>query len=152
MKAPYLGYRARVLGIVAGLLALSAFATPRPGTPDERSVWSGVYSLDQAERGRQTFEASCAACHRADLSGRGPIPALRGSSFTGSRTGGTVGDLYELISTTMPPGRGGSLTPDAYADVVAYLLHENAFPHGEAELPAQQESLHRIVFDQQVAD
>lgn len=152
MKAPYFGYRGRVLGTVAGLLAATAFVTPDVPTPDERSVWSGVYSLDQAERGRETFEASCAACHGTDLSGRGPIPALRGASFTGNRNGGTVGDLYEVISTTMPPGRSGSLTPDAYADVVAYLLHRNSFPHGEAELPAQEESLHLIVFDEQVAD
>ncbi|MGD8282000.1 MAG: cytochrome c [Gemmatimonadota bacterium] len=131
---------------------MTAFATPDPDVPNERSVWSGVYSQNQAARGRETFGASCAACHSADLSGRGPIPALRGDSFTGNRHGGTVGDLYERISTTMPPSRPGQLSAEDYADVVAYLLQENAFPHGSADLPAQQESLHLIVFDEQVAD
>jgi S-disulfanyl-L-cysteine oxidoreductase SoxD len=158
MKIPSFGYRGRVLGTVAGLLASSAFAAPRPSLSDalsrlastERSVWSGVYTQTQAERGRATFEASCAACHRPDLSGRGPIPALRGDAFTGERHGRSVGDLYEVIRSTMPPGRPASLTPEAYADVVAYLLSANAFPPGESDLPSHEESLQGIVFDQKV--
>jgi mono/diheme cytochrome c family protein len=154
MTTPHFGYRGRVLGTVTGLLALSAFAAPvSPGFPafNERSVWSGVYTTTQAERGRETFEASCAACHRPDLSGRGPIPALRGSSFTGERHGQSVADLYELIRSTMPPARPESLTPQAYADVVAYLLAENAFPPGEGDLPSHEESLRGIVFDDALA-
>lgn len=148
MKPLLSGHRARVLGAVAGLLALSAFASP--ADLNERSVWSGVYTTTQAERGRTTFEASCAACHRPDLSGRGPIPALRGESFTGDRHGKSVADLYSAIRSTMPPGRPASLAPEAYADVVAYLLHANAFPPGASELPSHEESLRVIVFDQKV--
>jgi len=151
MKTPSFGRQGRALATVAGFLALSAFATPDLPLLTERSVWSGVYSAQQAERGRETFEATCAACHRADLSGRGPIPALRGASFTDSRLGGTVGALYERIRTTMPPGRAESLSPEAYADVVAYLLSANAFPAGEAELPHHEDSLHGIVFDEGLA-
>jgi len=146
-----LGYRSRLLGTAAGLLVLSAFAAPGAARFNERSVWSGVYTTTQAERGRATFEASCAACHRPDLSGRGPIPALRGESFKAERSGGSVGELYGLIRSTMPPGRAGSLTSEAYVDVVAYLLSENAFPPGEGDLPSHEESLHGIVFDEGVA-
>lgn len=146
MTTPHLGYRARALGTVAGLLALSAFAAPT--LSNERSVWSGVYTTTQAERGRQAFEASCAACHRPDLSGRGPIPALRGTSFTVERHGESVGDLYGRIRSTMPPGRPASLAPEAYADVVAYLLSANSFPPGESDLPSHEESLRVIVFDE----
>ena len=169
MKTPSFGYRGRVLGTVAGLLAVSAFAAPRSSVSgfsvsgfsdgvtgffsseaNDRSVWSGVYTPTQAERGRATFEASCAACHRPDLSGRGPIPALRGDAFTGERDGQSVGDLYEVIRSTMPPARPASLSPEAYADVVAYLLSANAFPPGESELPSHEESLQGIVFDRKV--
>jgi mono/diheme cytochrome c family protein len=151
MKTPYLGYRVRVLGAVTAFLALSAAVTPESNDPNERSVWSGVYTPSQAQRGRETFASSCAMCHKADLTGRGAIPALRGDSFTGKRRGGSVGDLYGIISTTMPPGRAGALTPEAYADVIAYLLSENAFPAGDGDLPGHQESLHSIVFDERVA-
>jgi len=137
------GFRGRVLGTAAALLALSAFALP-----NVRSVWSGVYTTSQAERGRVVFEASCAMCHRADLGGRGTIPALRGDVFTGERQGGSVGDLYELVRSTMPPGRPASLTPEAYADIVAYVLNANAYPAGTTELPTHAESLHGIVFDE----
>jgi mono/diheme cytochrome c family protein len=143
MKTPYLGYRGRVLGTVAGLLALTAFVAPDFPV----SVWSGVYSPTQAERGRAAFESSCAMCHSPDLSGRGPIPALRGTSFTDERHGTSLSDLYGLIRTTMPPSRPGDLTPQTYADVVAYLLSANAYPAGEGDLPHHEESLRGIVFD-----
>jgi mono/diheme cytochrome c family protein len=152
MKTPSFRYRGRVLATVSGFLALSAAITPSSLDRNERSVWSGVYTDAQAERGREAFEASCAACHRADLSGRGPIPALRGADFTGSRHGGSVGDLYGVIRNTMPPGRAGTLSPEAYADVVAFLLRENAFPAGEGDLPHHEESLHLIRFDERVAE
>jgi len=157
MTTPFSGYRARVLGTVVGLLALSAFAAPGlplPAAltavlPNVRSVWSGVYTTAQAERGRAAFEASCAACHRPDLSGRGTaIPALRGDSFTGERHGTSVGELYELVRTTMPPGRATTLAPEVYTDLVAYLLSANAFPPGDSELPPHEETLDVIVFDE----
>jgi mono/diheme cytochrome c family protein len=148
MKTPHLGYLGRGLGTVAGLLALSAFATPDFPMFNERSVWSGVYTSAQADRGRATFEASCSMCHQADLSGRGPIPALRGTSFTEERHGKSVGELSGVIRSTMPPSRPASLAPEAYTDVVAYLLSANAFPSGDAELPTLEADLHGIVFDE----
>jgi S-disulfanyl-L-cysteine oxidoreductase SoxD len=151
MKTPSFGYRGRALGTVVGVLALAAFATPAHSLLNERSVWSGVYTTTQAERGRAVFEASCAACHSADLSGRGRIPALRGESFTGERHGQSVADLFGLIRSTMPPGRPESLDPDAYADLIAYLLSANAFPPGEGELPSREDVLRGIVFDEPVA-
>lgn len=152
MTRPYLGRWGRVLGTLTGLLALTAFATPALRVVNERSVWSGVYTKTQAERGRETFESSCAVCHKPDLSGRGPIPALRGSTFTEAREGKTVGDLFEFIQSTMPPSRPGSLTANAYTEVVAYLLSENAFPPGDGDLPSHEDALHGIVFDQGVAN
>ncbi len=149
MKLSTLG--PRVLGTVAGLLALTAFAAP-DALLNNRSVWSGVYTAAQAERGAETFQASCAGCHMPDLSGRGTaIPALRGDVFTGSRHGQTVGEFYEVISTTMPPGRGGSLSAEQYVDVVAFVLNQNAFPPGDSDLVHQDEVLAGILFDEGVA-
>ena len=34
-----------------------------------KTVWDGVFSEDQARRGRASYNASCATCHRADLTG-----------------------------------------------------------------------------------
>jgi mono/diheme cytochrome c family protein len=150
MKTPTLRYLGRSLGAITGFLALTAFVAPDALPLNERSVWSGVYTTAQADRGREVFEASCAGCHQADLSGRGTaIPALRGESFTGSRHGQSVGDLFSVISATMPPGRAGGLSPEEYVDIVAYVLNQNAFPPGDADL-AHHQDLHGIVFDEGV--
>ena len=45
------------MAIVAALLLPVAFAQ------SERTVWDGVYTEDQAERGRNAYLASCARCH-----------------------------------------------------------------------------------------
>ena len=85
MKTPSFGHWGRVLSTVAGLLILSAFANPDLTLFNERSVWSGVYSNPQAERGRAAFETTCAMCHQADLSGRGsgPTPPTASPIHTG---------------------------------------------------------------------
>jgi hypothetical protein len=45
-------------------------------------------------------------------------------------------DLRRLFdrARTMPPGAGGSLSDDAYIEILAYLLQANSFPAGSAEL------------------
>ena len=50
----------------------------------------------------------------------------------------------------MPPVRPASLAPEAYADIVAYLLSATAFPAGERDPPSHEESLRGILFDQKV--
>ena len=47
-----------------------------------RTVWDGVYTDAQAERGRAAYQQSCAACHREDLRGDSTAPSLVGESFT----------------------------------------------------------------------
>ena len=148
MKTPSFGLGGRLLVTLAGLVVVSAASSPRSADPNERSVWSGVYTAAQAERGREAFLGSCSMCHMPTLAGRGPIPALRGELFTTRRDGGTVGELYDLIRSTMPPGRAATLPAETYADVVAYLLSENAFPAGDGELATHRETLDLIVFDE----
>ncbi|MCE2515298.1 MAG: cytochrome c [Acidobacteria bacterium] len=112
----------------AGLHAAGAQST------DEPSVWDGVYSEVQAERGRKLYEASCARCHGDDLSGANARP-LAGESFIRD-WGGLMLDGVLTRARTMPPGGAGSLGEEGYVDIVAYVLSANDFPHGEGELTA----------------
>ena len=49
----------------------------------------------------------------------------------------------------MPTDQPGSLTEQAYADVLAFILASNEFPAGAAELIADQSALDRITISSQ---
>jgi hypothetical protein len=112
-----------------------------------RSVWSGVYTPEQAARGREAYLEACSSgCHLPDLSGSDVSPALRGDPFMQERAGSTVGDFYALVRSTMPENEPFSLAPEVYVDIVAYLLSANDLPSGSAELDASQPHLDLIAF------
>ena len=118
-------------------------ATPAAGNP-ARSVWDKVYSGAQAKRGQAMYLRECAPCHGDDLRGSGPAPALGPDDFLFLWENRTVGDLFERIRTRMPPDRPDSLPPEAYRDVVAFLLSASMFPAGEQDLDADAAGLQQI--------
>jgi mono/diheme cytochrome c family protein len=88
----------------------------------------------QAQRGEALYQVNCAACHRENLAGREPAPALAGRLFMSKWNGRAVGDLFELIRTSMPLGRPNALSSQEYLDVVAFLLDTNDIAPGAQEL------------------
>lgn len=128
-----------------------ALLTPRqtietsldPG--EQVSVWDGVYTAGQEERGRGVYMEQCASCHLANLTGDGVSPALTGSVFTERWLNQNVGDLYAAIRSTMPQNAPFSLTADVYTDVVAFMLGANGYPPGDQELENQM--LNAILID-----
>lgn len=58
--------------------------------------------------------------------------------------GAAVGQFYSLVSATMPYDGPGTLPPQQYADVVAYILSLNDFPAGDTELPPDPAVLDEI--------
>ena len=106
-----------------------------------RSARSGIYTEDQAARGETQYLQKCAACHMPDLSGNGTATALAGGVFMQSWTGHTLDELFNVISTTMPQGNAGSLTPDSYADIIAYMLKVNGVPASANKLESRPELL-----------
>lgn len=94
---------------------------------------AGLYTSEQAARGKAQYSQSCSGCHGEGLEGvRGP--ALVGDAFLRGWGGQTVADLLERIRSTMPQGNPGSLSSAAYLDVVAFLLQANSFPAGAEPL------------------
>jgi len=110
-----------------------------------RTVWDGVYTDAQAERGRASYQQSCAACHREDLRGDSTAPSLVGESFTFLWGDMEVGELLARMQKVMPPERPGSLPAQTYADIIAFVLKKNEFPTGGAELSADSDSLHALI-------
>ena len=71
----------------------------------EQSVNAGVYTDAQATRGADTYNKECASCHGAGLEGDGFAPALSGTEFLSNWNGTTLGDLFDRIRISMPPGQ-----------------------------------------------
>lgn len=122
------------------LMAVLAFAQDTP----TRSVWDGVYSEDQAQRGQGLYNQHCMACHGGSLTGGEQAPPLAGGEFLSNWNGLTVGDLFERIRTSMPLNNPQSLNRDTNALILAYVLSVNQFPAGQADLSSRTEVLKQI--------
>lgn len=129
---------ALMLGVAA---AMAATAVAQEGS---RSVWQGIYTAEQAERGSAVYAQRCGACHGAALNGTGEAPALIGGEFVSHWDTMTVGDLFDRVRTTMPQNDPMSLSRDEYADVLAFLLKNNGFPAGSQPLDRRSEVLATI--------
>lgn len=127
------------IGIAAVGLAVATLAQDAT-----RSVWDGVYTEEQAGRGRPLYNQHCASCHADTLMGGEMSPPLAGGDFLSNWNGLTVGELFERIRTTMPMNKAGKLSREVNADITAYILSVNKFPAGKVELPHATEFLKEI--------
>ena len=75
---------------------------------ERRSVWTGVYSTEQAKRAEGIYAQACAACHGPMLDGGEMAPPLVGSTFNANWNGMTLGDLMERTRTAMPQNNPGA--------------------------------------------
>src|SRR4051794_2516033 len=133
----------RLHPISAGLVVLVLGAGLADAEP-RISIWDGVYTDTQAERGHTLYMQNCARCHGADLSGTYEIPPLMGR-FMPYWSGSKLDALFDYVSTAMPLDRPGALGPAANADIVAFLLKSNDIPSGSRELTGDRLKL--INFD-----
>jgi len=113
----------------------------------EQSVWDGIYTDEQANRGKQLYSDACASCHGPELTGGEMAPPLVGGDFTADWNGLTVGDLFERIRISMPQNAPGSLTGAQNADILAFVLQANKFPSGMTELGKDAMMLKSIKFE-----
>jgi len=97
-------------------------------------VWDGIFSDEQAARGKKLYVSSCSSCHMEGLQGADLAPALKGEDFVLRWVGYSMQDMFSTISTKMPSDDPGRLSPQVNADIVAYLLQVNKFPAGHDEL------------------
>jgi quinoprotein glucose dehydrogenase len=110
----------------------------------QRSVWDGVFSADQAKRGQARYRELCASCHGDTLEGGESAPPLAGGEFLSNWNTLSVGDLFDRTRSTMPQSKPGSLSREANAEILAYLLSANQFPAGKEALPQSSEVLKEI--------
>jgi mono/diheme cytochrome c family protein len=124
---------------LAVALACGTLAAAEP-----RSVWSGVYSYEQAAAGEKLYYARCSTCHGDELAGIERAPALAGPAFMDSWDGKPLRQLFDRVAA-MPPT--DPVTSAEAADVLAFLLRAAEMPSGAAALPAGRAPMADIKFE-----
>ena len=132
-----------VLSLIAsGLGALVAADVPPASALEEsrghaaaRSVYDGVYTAAQARRGEDMFRDHCGSCHEPDR--------FTGRSFV-VNWAGPLDALFSSIRTSMPEDNPGGLSPQIYADVIAYWLRLNGYPAGAEGLEGTNEAMRNV--------
>ena len=108
------------------------------------SVLDGIYTTAQAERGKKVYADTCVGCHGEKLEGGAAGPTLSGPDFTNGYKDGSAGALLNKMSQDMPSNAPGSLEPQQYADVFAYVLSVNKYPAGQTDLPIDPNALKAV--------
>lgn len=112
---------------------------PATAEPQVISTADGVYTLDQARRGKDVFALACQACHSPTVHA--------GAPFRNAWFGRTLGELFGYLRREMPKTDPGTMTNEDYALVTAYLLRINKMPTGRVPLAADSAALHHIILD-----
>ena len=110
----------------------------------ERTTWDGVFTERQALDGEGVYYERCSVCHGPNLEGDEDAPPLAGAQFSVIWEGQTLGELFDRTQAGMPQDAPGSLSREAYRDVLALLLLRNGFPPGAEELPSDTSGLNGI--------
>lgn len=122
----------RALPVLAAL-AIAAAIGLNPMRAQSSSPAPGDYTVDQAVNGAMQYVTKCSSCHGPTL--RGPAgPALIGDAFTSQWTGEPAEDVYAMMSKNMPLTAPGSLKPEDYLAIMAFILQQNKFPAGSTPL------------------
>ena len=124
----------RPLLLVSAVLCVAAAPL---ATAIAQAAKPALYTDAQATAGAQVYVSSCAACHGSALEGVA-APALKGAPFGEMATAQslTAATLLDVIANTMPQSEPGSLKPEEFAAVTAYILQQNGYPAGATALAA----------------
>ena len=134
------------LAILLVSVAVSVTMSNQAGAQESLTVWDGVYTEEQAVRGEQVYQDECTFCHLDDLQGDSFATPLIDDAFTIRWNGGNLGDLMTVIQVTMPADRPATLSNEAVADVIAFLLQMNDYPVGNDELQSDPDGLKSVIF------
>ena len=132
--------------VVALTVIGAAYSGLRAQPPAAPSVWDGVYTEEQAQRGKPVYIEHCSFCHGETLEGDDESTPLVGDEFRSNWDGLPLGRLYDRIRKDMPLSHPGTLNRKQNADILAYILSVNEFPSSQVELPPLTDLLNLILF------
>lgn len=114
------------------------------------SIWDGVFTQEQADRGTAAYSGVCAECHGNKMNGAGwpdqpASPAIARAGFRQRWEGRTLEALLDYTRTKMSLDNPGQLDDQKNTDIIASMLAMSGAPAGDAELPPDLEALRGIV-------
>lgn len=118
--------RLRALAGALILVAASPLAAQEPVPADTAAL------ARQVDVGGQWFRSVCVECHADNLSD---------ADFRAKWNGRSAYALFDRMRNSMPDSDPGSLTPETYAALTAYLLKLNGVPLGAAVLAPDSTAL-----------
>jgi S-disulfanyl-L-cysteine oxidoreductase SoxD len=120
-----------VVGLCVGGSAISGLTSVR--AQQKYLLWEGTYTAAQAERGKAAYAKHCSECHGADGKD-GKATPLVGDLFMMHWESKSVEELFHKTRDTMPRGTPAAVSDKDKLDVLAYVLQQNGFPAGTADL------------------
>ena len=133
-------------GILAAASLLTLAATIE-GRAQQRTVWDGVYTDEQATRGEALYGEHCVRCHGASFQGNGEgAKPLTDATFKSTWNGVPLGAMFDRVRLSMPQDKPATMTRQQVADLLAFILRANKYPAGKTELARQTDLLNAIVF------
>ena len=120
-----------VVGLCVGGSAIIGLTSVR--AQQKYIIWEGTYTAEQAERGKAAYAKHCSECHGADGKGGNATP-LVGDVFMNRWESKSVEALFHKTRDTMPRGTPAAVSDKDKLDIVAYVLQQNSFPAGTADL------------------
>ena len=99
------------------------------------------FTAAQADHGEDVYVASCALCHGAHMDDAEFAPPLKAAAFRRKWGGKPAAALYGFVKAAMPPGQAGTLPPEDYAAVLAFVLQANGAKPGDKPFPADPAAL-----------
>ncbi len=117
--------------LTASLILLASCSDPVPETSMD-----GIFTVQQAERGRPLFDDLCQRCHS--------LQEFSGRTFDAIWAGVPAAALYARIANTMPLDQPGSLSIAQVSNLMAHILSENGNPAGDTPLEGDLDYLMTI--------
>jgi S-disulfanyl-L-cysteine oxidoreductase SoxD len=113
--------------------------------PPPTTVWSGVYTINDAQRGKVAYAKRCARCHAADLKGVAGVAPIVGKPFFDRWHDLRVFDTVAFIQSATRHDFRTFVPASEARDMVAFLLQQNGVPPGNEPFPKDYGVLNEIL-------
>lgn len=127
---------------------IEAPRTVSQGAPASGEVRAGrgggaapQFTAAQVSAGKTAYNGNCAVCHGSTMTNGTFGTPLAGEYFKTKWGGLSLKAFFDKAMKTMPPAAPASLSPESYANIVAFILETNGYKAGAAPLPVSAEGL-----------